>query len=222
MFDATEERATLEDHLATALTQRYCPICYILSDKTYNLLCQLQYDAVHNAEVRAYVTAAGGYCNFHFWYLEKLTSPVTNAQFLESLLEKIKAEILDHQSTPQGVFTFLTIEARCPVCRTCRIWEEELLALFTAKIPEKGFWAAYQHCRGLCLPHLAQILDRLPDPEARVALVAAACHQLDVLIKELRLQVVKWQTKERILGEERDSTYRAIEKLVGGNRYRTH
>src|SRR5438128_2068327 len=139
MFDATEERATLEDHLATALTQRYCPICYILSDKTYNLLCQLQYDAVHNAEVRAYVTAAGGYCNFHFWYLEKLTSPVTNAQFLESLLEKIKAEILDHQSTPQGVFTFLTIEARCPVCRTCRIWEEELLALFTAKIPEKGF-----------------------------------------------------------------------------------
>ena len=177
MIDKAAERLPLEDTLATALDQRHCPICYILADKTYDLFCQLQYDAVYDPHVKARVTAAGGYCRYHFWYLEKLTSSVINAQLLEGLLERIKAEILSRQNALQGVSTCLATEARCPACCACREWEEELLALFAAKIPEQGFWAAYQHRRGLCLPHLAQILDRLPDPEARSALVAAACHQ---------------------------------------------
>ncbi len=220
MIDKAAERPPLEDTLATALAQRHCPLCHILADKTYHLLCQLQYDAVYDAEVKACVTATGGYCNFHFWYLEKLTSPITNAQLLESLLERIRSEVLSGQNVPQQVSTRLATEARCPACCACRKWEDDLLTLFAAKIPERGFQVAYQRCRGLCLPHLVQILERLPDMEARGVLVTAAGHQLDILMQELRLQVIKWQTKDRSPGEERDSTYRAIEKFVGGNKHR--
>jgi hypothetical protein len=220
MIDKNEERLSFENTLTTALTQRHCTICYILSDKIYSLLCQLQYEVQHDSEVHTSVVAAGGYCHFHFWYLEKLTNPVTNAQLLESLLEGIRAELLRWQNVPERVAACLATAERCPVCCICRGWEEELLALFAARIPEKGFWAAYQHCWGLCLPHLVQILERLPDPEARAALITATCRQLDVLLQELRLQIVRRHTKDRSQGEEGDSTYRAIEKLVGGNKPR--
>lgn len=46
-------------------------------------------------------------------------------------------------------------------------------------------------------------------------LIATASRQLDLLIQELRLQVIKWRSKDRTPGEEQDSTYRAIEKVVG-------
>lgn len=78
---------------------------------------------------------------------------------------------------------------------------------------------AYQNSRGLCLPHLAQVLRRLLDPKARTELLTAACNRLDLLIQELRLQVSKWHNKDRSRGEEQDSTYRAIEKFVGGRNY---
>jgi len=62
----------LDEALTKALVQRYCPICLILEDKTRDLLCQLQYDAVHNDEVKKLVLESGGYCHFHFWYIDKL------------------------------------------------------------------------------------------------------------------------------------------------------
>jgi len=220
MTDTAAEQLTLEAILTDVCAQRHCPICFILADRTSTLLRQLQYAAVYDTEGKARVSAAGGYCNFHFWRLEKLASPATNALLLESLLEQRKAALLSCQDDPQRLINCFTTALRCPVCCACCEWEEELLSLFATKAPENGFWAAYQHCRGLCLPHLVQILERLPDREARSALITAACRQLDGLLHDLRLQFVKWQTEDRSARDEREATDRAIEKLVGGNRSR--
>lgn len=211
---------TFEDLLTSALTQRCCPICLILEEKTSDLLCQLQFDATHKQEVKELVTSAGGYCHFHFWYLHKLASPVTNAQLLEGLLEKIQNEFPDYRDAPQKISAHFAAEIRCPACRFTREWEEELLTIFTAKIEEEeDFRNAYQQSRGLCLSHLDRLVERLPDTEVGSFLVTATCHQIDNLLQELRLQVSKWHNKDRSPGEEQSSTYRAIEKLVGGRNY---
>ena len=55
-----------EELLMHALRQRICPICLILQNKTSDLLCKLQFEAVHKQQVKAAVLSAGGYCHYHF------------------------------------------------------------------------------------------------------------------------------------------------------------
>lgn len=211
---------TLDEALTKALVQRYCPICLILEDKTRDLLCQLQYDAVHNDETKEGVISSGGYCHFHFWYLERLTGPTTNAQLLDNLLERIRSGLPSKHDVVKGPAFTLGAEVRCPACSFSREWEEESLTVFASKIEEEEeFRTAYQCSRGLCFSHLAKVLQQLVDLEVRIFLVTATCRQLDALIQELKLQVTKWRNKDRSPGEEQDSTYRAIEKLVGGRNY---
>jgi len=216
----------LEEHIAIpvsdellthALGQRICPICSVLQQKTSDLLCKLQFEAVRNQEVNALVLSAGGYCHFHFWYLERLASPVTNAQLLESLLKKIEKEYLDISGDPAVSFGDTS---RCPVCCSCKEWEEKLLISFAAKTQEREFRAVYESSRGLCLPHVAKVLKRLPDREQRGFLVKSSRSQLESLIQELRVQIAKWQNKDHSRGGESDATYRAIGNIVGGKNYR--
>ncbi|HBA39315.1 MAG TPA: hypothetical protein DCZ05_06125 [Deltaproteobacteria bacterium] len=211
---------SLDDILADAISQRYCPVCLILEKRTSDLLCQLQYDAVHNDETKEWVISSGGYCHFHFWYIDKLASPTTNAQLLDNLLERIRSGLPSkHDVLKEPAFTLGT-EVCCPVCSFSGEREEELLTVFASKIEEKeGFRTAYQRSRGLCFSHVDKILQKVIDPEVRTFLVTTTCRQLDVLIEELKLQVAKWHNKDRSSGEEHDSTYRAIEKLVGGRNY---
>jgi hypothetical protein len=82
-----------EELLIHKLRQRICPICLILQNKTSDLLCKLQFEAVHKKQVNAAVLSAGGYRHYHFWYLERLASPVTNARLLEDLLKNIENNI---------------------------------------------------------------------------------------------------------------------------------
>jgi hypothetical protein len=221
MTDLSRNNArALDEALTNDLALRYCPICLILEEKTRDLLCELQYDAVHKHEVKKLVLEAGGYCHFHFWYLEKLTSSTTNAQLLEHLLKKIRINFPDYQSKA-GDPDLLLPDVRCPVCSSCRTWEAELVALFASQIERPDFQKRYYDSRGLCLLHLGQALRRMSDAKAAMSLLAASARQLETLIEELRLHVAKWHAKDRSRGEEQDSTHRAIQKLVGGKNYRT-
>lgn len=209
----------VSDELLThALDQRLCPICLILQNKTNELLCQLQFEAVHNRGLNALMLSAGGYCHFHFWYLEKLGRPVTNAQFLEGLLKKIEKECMEDSST--DVTASFGDDSHCPVCYSCKGWEEKLMNCFSRKIQqEEEFCTRYENSRGLCLPHLSKVLKKLPNKEQRAFLVKSGRHQVDVLLQELRLFVTKCQNKDRSPGRESDSAYRGIGKLVGGKYY---
>jgi hypothetical protein len=216
-LDKKAERNVSDELLTTALRQRSCPICLILQIKSNDLMCELQFEGVHNPEVNARLLSAGGYCQFHFWYMEKLASPATNAQLLESLLARIESEFLGDANG--AVAARLDEQLRCPVCCFCKDWEERLLISFAARTEERDFRAAYETSHGLCLPHLAKVLGRLPNREQRIFLVASCRSQFATLREELRLLITKWGNKDHRLGEEKDSAYRAIGKLVGGKYY---
>ncbi|HEY7322456.1 MAG TPA: DUF6062 family protein [Candidatus Binatia bacterium] len=216
-FDEQTDIKSPDGLLMMALRQRSCPICLILQSKSNDLMCELQFEAVHNPEVNARLLSAGGYCHFHFWYMEKLASPATNAQLLERLLARLESEFL---GDPNGaVATGLDEQLRCPICCFCNDWEEKLLNSFAARTQEREFCAAYETSHGLCLPHLAKLLKRLPNRDQRVFLVACSRCQLTTLREQLRLLITKWGNKDHRLGEEKDSAYRAIGKLVGGKYY---
>jgi Family of unknown function (DUF6062) len=206
-----------EQLLMSAVRQRICPICLILQDKTRDLLCKLQFEAVHEQRVNAAVLSAGGYCHYHFWYLERLASPVTNARLLENLLEKIGKECLEDDS---GEAAASLRAPSCPVCCSCNGWEEELMISFAEQLRQADFCTAYESSSGLCLPHLSAVLKRVSKRKERAFLVKSSRCQFDSLLQELRLLIEKAHNKDRSRGGESDASYRAIVKVVGGKNYR--
>lgn len=207
-----------EKLLHRPLNVRFCPVCAIIQDRTYNLLCELQLEAIRNKEINARVLAAGGYCHFHFWYLEHLASAATNAQLLDDLLSKIDKERLE--GILLGIGGLFADASRCPVCRCCVGWEQRLLDCFVEKLSHDEFRAVYEDSRGLCLPHLAKLSPRLTDQQQRTYLLNSSRRQLRALIQELKRLVAKRDNRDHSPGAENDSAFRAVEKLVGGKHYR--
>ncbi|HUK40799.1 MAG TPA: DUF6062 family protein [Candidatus Acidoferrales bacterium] len=209
------EKIPISDELfATALRYRVCPVCLILQTKTNDLLCGLQSGAVHDQEIKTLVLSAGGYCHFHFWYLEKLASPAANAHLLENLLKNIENQFL--ADTSGDAASSFGEGWRCPVCSCCENWQEKLLAGFADKVGTQDFRVAYENSHGLCLPHLALVLKRLPDSGQRAFLVESSRRQIAALRRELGLLITKWQNKNHRLGGEKDSPHRGVAKIVGG------
>ena len=52
-LDEEAEMNVSEGSPLTAIRQRSCPICLILQIKSTDLMCELQFEAVHNPEVNA-------------------------------------------------------------------------------------------------------------------------------------------------------------------------
>ncbi len=207
-----------DDLLTRALRARICPICLVLQTKTNELLCSLQLNAVRDENVHRLVISTEGYCHFHFWYLEKLASPVTNARLLEKLLDKINRQLFEDTS---GVATRSCADTvGCSVCRCCGKWEDSLLSCFAKKIREKDFSSEFQSSSGLCLPHLSEALKKIGKGEERAFLVETSRRQLNFLIEDLRRLITKSQNMNHTPGGEDDSSYRAVGKLVGGRYYR--
>jgi len=206
-----------EELLMHAFRQRICPICLILQNKTSDLLCKLQFEAVHKQQVKAAVLSGGGYCHYHFWYLERLASPVTNARLLEDLLGKIEKKYLEDDSG-EAAASLSTVS--CPVCCSCKEWEEKLVISFAEQMRQPDFCVAYERSSGLCLPHLSALLKRVSGREERAFLVKSSRCQFDSLLQELRLVIGKADNKDHSRGGESDAAYRAIVKIVGGKNYR--
>jgi hypothetical protein len=202
-----------KDLLLRALRARICPFCAMLQTRTHELLCHVQLEAVKDEPVNALVLSSGGYCHFHFWYLEKLASPVTNARLLEQLFDTLT------QRNFEGSVE-LNTGAACPVCLSCRAWEETLLSILARQLQDKDFCAAYEISPGLCLPHLSAAVKKLPR-EQRAFLMQVGRRQLDVVIRDLKLLIEKWQTRNHTPGSESDAAFRAIAKLVGGRHCQT-
>ena len=199
------------DLLLRALRTRICPFCAILQTRTNELLCHLQLEAVQDERVNTLVLSSGGYCHFHFWYLEKLASPVTNARLLEQLLDTLTRRNFEDSVD-------LNAGAACPVCLSCRSWEETLVCFLADQLQDQDFRAAYEISPGLCVPHLSATAKKLPE-EQRAFLVQAVRRQLDAVIRDLRLLIEKWQNRNHTPGSESDASFRAIAKLIGGRHW---
>jgi len=53
---------------------RRCPVCALLEDLEFEILCQFQYDLTRNEGVRTAIAKAGEFCDFHFLQFRKLAN----------------------------------------------------------------------------------------------------------------------------------------------------
>jgi hypothetical protein len=222
----------LQALLLDAMAQHRCPVCNVLDSMVFDELCRLQREAVVDPDTHADVVARGGYCSNHFWYLDALASPVTNAELLAPLIDgaaerltKLAADLASNPSVLRHgagqLATRLGIPAACRVCDRVATWQAALIEALLAIIRDPPRAEAYAHSSGLCLPHLAQALSRGLDQELADYLLPVALGQSRRLAADLRQYVRKWKDKDRRWGPENAAPRCAVEKLVGANPQRT-
>lgn len=213
--------------LGAAMRGRGCPVCSVVRGLAFDELCQLQQQAVVDPNTHADVVARGGYCAEHFWCLDQLTSPVTNASLLALLMERLSeriaavavevgaggdvlrqdaAEIADRLGAPRA----------CRVCDRVVLWVQSAIASLLVIIREPARLEQYQRSDGLCLPHLARALSACGDRVPAEQLLRAAHEQARRLAADLTSYVRKREQRDRSWGAEEAAPHAAIEKLVGG------
>jgi len=177
------------------------------------------------------VVARGGYCADHFWYLDELASPVTNAELLAPLMDhvvdrlaQIAADVRGNPSLLRqgatGLATRFGVPASCRVCDRVAVWETAAIQALLTIIADPQQAERYARSSGLCLPHLAQALSACADRSIADCLLRAAADQSRQLAAELREYTRKWKANDHRWGPEDAAPYAAVEKLVGGKEQR--
>lgn len=217
--------------LAAAMGGRGCAVCSVVRGLAFDELCQLQRQAVVDPQTRADVLARGGYCAEHFWVLDQLASPITNAALLAPLIERLSeriaavaGEIGAHadvlRQDAAEIADRLGAPGACRVCVRTALWEQSAVASLLVIAREPSRWEQYQCSDGLCLPHLARTLSLCGDREIAQQLLRAADEQARRLAAELTLCMRKHAQHDRSWGVEEAAPHAAIEKLVGGQQRR--
>jgi Family of unknown function (DUF6062) len=222
---------TFQRLLQEAMAKARCPACTVIDAIVFDELCQLQRQAVVNPETHTDVLTRGGYCADHFWYLDALTSPVSNAALLAPLMDRLAdrltAVAADLAASPallrQGhevIAGRLGVPAPCRVCERIGVWQDEVIAALLQFIANPGQRHRYADSGGVCLPHLARALGTCRDHELAEWLLHTAADHSRRLANDLREYVRKWHAKDRGWGPEDTAPRASIEKLVGAKRQR--
>jgi len=121
--------------------EQRCPVCALLEDLEFVILCHLQYDVSNNEDVRTAIVTAGGFCEFHFRRFRKLANSRTNALLLMALIR----QYCEHDDD---------FQAHCRVCERITFDEVRLLEALDSLLPRNDFRTVYEQGPGLCLCHM--------------------------------------------------------------------
>ena len=198
----------MDQSLREALRYRGCLICHVLDKDESDFMAQLQYQTIKEGKVRQDVVSSNGYCNFHFYQMARLASPMGNAVLTKEL---IGTEI---EKLETGSFGS-TRKIDCAVCRYIPKREDFYMKEFKTLLQERSYRKEYEGTDGLCLVHFKRILNSTHERELCEFLLSAQVMHLKLLRIELESFISKVRSTSRDMGEEKNSWLVAIEKMVG-------
>jgi GTP-binding protein EngB required for normal cell division len=206
--------------LAADLKTRSCPVCEHLTKTAFHFLTHFQGDLVQSAAAQQIFAANFGFCSFHTWQLEAVSSPVGASIGLVKLAGHL-AQILAKKADAlvQGVNgrELLFESKECRVCELTRRAEQDYLQRLAAFIGQPGGRAVYAASQGVCLRHLNRWLSFLTPPDvARFALQHAA-RRFEELAEDMQNFSLKTEASRRALGnaDESDAYLRAFIHVAG-------
>jgi hypothetical protein len=198
----------MEDPLKQAFQYRGCPICLVLDKDEYNFMCHWQHQTFKEEKARQDLVSANGYCNFHFYEMARLTSPLVNAVVVKDLIDK------EIQEIEKGAFQSLG-KIDCPVCAYLGQREEFYLQEFKRLLPERFMQEKYERTDGLCRIHLEKVFPLLGKNGPEHFLIHAQEKQLKNLRQELQDFISKGGRSSKEIRKEKNSWWIAIKKRVG-------
>ncbi|MGO8675985.1 MAG: DUF6062 family protein [Limisphaerales bacterium] len=163
-------------NFAVDLKTRGCPVCEHLSKVAFHFLATFQCNLVQSEIAREEFAEELGFCAFHVWQLESVSSPLGASVGLVKLAEQV-SKILGaraNSSNGHAPVKLIRNSAECHVCRLLRETEQNYLRQLAEFVTPPEGRTAYARSQGVCLRHLGLWLPFVPDDVTRLALQHAS------------------------------------------------
>jgi len=208
--------------IAQTLRGRGCPVCDWLAQKAFEALARLQYGLAHEESVQQRYAAGGGLCPRHTWQLASVASPYGLSRGLPRFLEEVGRR-LEGLGAPgarraDSLLDLVQSGRDCPLCRLLRRIEESYVSGLVAFLEQPEGRKAYEGSQGVCLRHLAILVEGFSCEEMKRWAVAHATRRLNEMAEDMRRYTAKRDAQRRAdIGEdEKDAYLRALSRVVGG------
>ncbi len=193
-----------------------CEVCAAIEAEEHRFLARYQLELSTQAPAREAHAARGGFCPFHTWHYERITSPRAVCTAYPPTLERAASLLRSPEASARP---FAALAPRCPACELRGRTEEDALTLAAERAGRPGPGGEAELPR-TCLPHLRPVLSRLRDEAARRRLLAQQAAWLERAAEDMQRYAVKHDGLRRWLtsAEERGAPQHALELLAGRRR----
>ncbi|OGG55436.1 MAG: hypothetical protein A3F84_06055 [Candidatus Handelsmanbacteria bacterium RIFCSPLOWO2_12_FULL_64_10] len=205
---------------ALNLRTRGCPVCNYLRKAVFDFFTQWQYALAEERDVQEVFAAELGFCPLHTWQLVAIASPQGLSQGYPRLLDRLSGDLSrlagSQTDAKEGLQSLVLGLKDCRACRFLHEKEEAVLRRLASFVAGEAGRQTYAQFQGVCLRHLALLLD-FTSPEAAQFLLSGAARRFEECAEDMRSFATKRDAIRRALihSDEEDAYVRGIIHIVG-------
>jgi hypothetical protein len=201
-------------NIIDSFREKGCPVCYLVDKSVNSFFNSFLFENVLDYGIGVKLKKSRGFCKEHAFKLIKYGDSLATAITYSSLIEDLLDELNKMSSAKSNIFNQKGI---CPVCEVVSESEERYLNAFILYAKEDIFLEEYKKSKGMCVPHLKQLLLKCRDKKLLNKLIEIHIQFYKTLNEELKEIIRKndYRFSKEQWGEEKDAWIRAVEKFVG-------
>ncbi len=210
-------------------TTRGCPICAALGRETFDFFAKYQSDLIEDAEVREAFVKSKGFCKFHTWQFEKISSPQGISEGYVSWVEKVASDLrLAVQMAPTELSNYMSKllpdSENCLACRILNERETTFINQYVKYVVTEEGKDYFRKSLGLCLPHLRKVLETNLPSEISEFLLNEQVRHFEELSEDMHSYTLKRNAIRHSLSNdnEDDAWMYALIHLVGARNFKTN
>jgi len=191
-----------------------------MTQAVFDFLSGWQLRLSQDEATQAQFAAELGFCPPHAWQLEAMASPhglSLGYTKLAQRLSQLLAQAATHPEAGQAVRSLVRDPGTCRVCQLLREREHIGIERLADSFREEEGQQAYARSQGVCLHHLAQLIEKVQSQDVAQFLVAQAARTFEEAAEDMQNYAMKHEGRRRHLqhGDEQDAHLRTIIHIVG-------
>jgi len=207
--------------VGNAYTTRGCPVCDHLVSLSKEFFAKFQYAIYNDERERESFAESGGFCRFHTWQLEAISSPVGFSVGCAKLVRRIagllEQTIISPDCAKESLNQLFLEPKSCRACAFLREAEQERIKTVSASLLEAETKRLYARSQGVCLGHLQMLVEASSNEETTTFLLQTASTVLQLISEDMEGFALKREAIRRHLAseDEEDAYLRAVIHLAG-------
>jgi GTP-binding protein EngB required for normal cell division len=206
---------------AAALATRGCPVCDYVAQSLFDFFRHFQYSLATEESAQKLFAEELGFCPFHTWHLGTLSSTLGISAGYPRLIERLATELsalaLEPAESAARVTRLLARPQTCRACHFVREVEARYVHRMADLLAGSTYREQFARSEGVCLRHLAMLLQVSPGQETLRFLLKDAARHCQEVAEDMHSYVIKREATRRALlnQDEQDAHVRALTHLVG-------
>jgi len=205
----------------TDYTSRGCPVCDHLVRHSNEFFVKFQYALYTDEREQESFAESRGFCQFHTWTLEAISSPVGFSAGCAKLVRRISGLLAQmassSESASESLLQLYPEPMSCRVCAFLREGEQSQIKMLSASLEEAANKELYARSQGVCLRHLAMLVKASPNRETIRFLFQRASTVFQLISEDMENFALKREaTRRHLVSEDEEDAYlRAVIHLAG-------